>query len=262
MTPSGANAYALKRVPTIEKKPSNMDLGLVTNLNNRGVALLQEGRSKEAFHLLRSALTGAMDQMMDHSSLTCPPGQSIQGEQEGHMDLRSSGFETYASDDSTISLESTPALTNKKDAEKKPFFDESSALAMFDRALLVGNPGKDKPLLSGVILYNMALIVHIFAKDSNGLSKALGLYNASSKIVQSCDFQPPCLLLMALHNNSALISSHNCCLCETRRSLQELDRLLARGQPAAIKPEDYAIFHLNVVLLFQRRQNSTSAPAA
>jgi hypothetical protein len=238
-----------------------MDLGLVTNLNNRGVALLQEGKSKEAFHLLRSALTGAMDQI---DSLTCPPSQTIQGDQEGNSDLPSSGFETYAFDNSTIFLQSTPALTNMKDAQKNHFFDESSALAMFDRALLVNSPCEDKQMLFGLILYNMALIVHIYAKDSNGLSKALGLYNSSLEIVQNCYFQPPRLLLLALHNNSAQIHSHNCCNPETGRSLQELDQLLATEQHgASIKQEDFAIFHLNVVLLLYRSQYSTSsAPAA
>jgi hypothetical protein len=150
-----------------------------------------------------------------------------------------------------------------KDAQKPPFFDESSALAMFDRAFLVDGPGEDKELLFGLILYNMALIVHIFAKDSNGLSRALGLYNASLEIVRNCHFQPPRLLFMALHNNSAQIHSHNCCIQETGRSLQELDQLLATEQHASIKQEDFAIFLLNVVLLFQRMQNSiTSAPAA
>jgi hypothetical protein len=36
----------------------------------------------------------------------------------------------------------------------------------------------------------MALIVRIFAKDSNGLSRALGLYNLSLEIVQKRDIQP------------------------------------------------------------------------
>jgi hypothetical protein len=240
-----------------------MDLGLATNLNNRGVALLREGKSsKEAFQLLRSALTSAMNQIRDHDSLTCPPRHNIQGEQ-GRMDLSSSVLLTSASDSSTISLESTPALTNMlKDAEKNPFFDESSALAMFDRAFLVDSPCEDEHLLICVILYNMALMMHIFAKESSGLSKALVLYNAALESIQNCVFQPPHLLLMALHNNSAQIHSHNCCIHETGRSLQPLEQLLARGQQASTKPEDYAIFHLNVVLLFQRRKNSTSAPAA
>jgi hypothetical protein len=70
-------------------------------------------------------------------------------------------------------------------------------------------------------------------------------------------------LFMALHNNSAQIHSHNCCIQETGRSLQELDQLLASEQHASIKQEDYDIFYLNVVvLLFQRRQDSTSAAAA
>jgi hypothetical protein len=236
-----------------------MNLDLVTNLNNRGVALLQEGKSKDAFHLLRSALTGAMDQIVNHDSLPCPPSQNIQGEQEGHSDLPSSGFETSsASGNLTISLDSTPALTNMKVVEKKPFFDESSALTMFDRAFLVDSPGEDKQLLFGLILYNMALVVHIFARDSNGISKALGLYNASLEIVRNCAFQPSHdLLFMALHNNIAQITSHNCCIEETGRSLHELEQLLSGEQQTSIKQEDYAIFYLNV--LFQRRP---SAPAA
>jgi hypothetical protein len=70
-----------------------MDLGLVTNLENRGIALLQEGNNKEVSHLLRSALSGAMDQIVDHDSLTCPQSQNIQGKQ-GYTGLASSGFET------------------------------------------------------------------------------------------------------------------------------------------------------------------------
>jgi tetratricopeptide (TPR) repeat protein len=232
-----------------------MDLGLVTNLNNRGVALFQEGKSKEAFRLLRSALTGAMNDSHVHQA------KISKGEQEGR-DFPSSAFEPSASYNSAISLESTPALTNMTVAEKIPFFDNASALAMFDRAFLVDSPGQDKQLLSGLILYNIALIVHILAKDSYGLSKALSLYNASLEIVRNCEFQPPHLLLIALHNNSAQIHSHNCCMQGTGRSLQELDRLLTRELQVSIKQEDCAIFYLNVVLLYQRKQNSTSAPAA
>jgi hypothetical protein len=118
--------------------------------------------------------------------------------------------------------------------------------------------------LIGVILYNMALMVHIFGTNSNDLSKALAMYNASLESIsnRTCDFQPPRLLLMALHNNSAQIHSHNCCMQETGRSLQEVGSLLTRDQQASIKKEDYDIFYLNVELLSERKENSSPAYAA
>jgi hypothetical protein len=245
---------------------SNMNLSIASNLNNLAIARLQQGKSVEALHLLHSALSDLKNQIdprkpFDHKKeqqiavVECHDNRCKQGQQNDDFPCtsNSSGIQ-----ESKICLQKTPGLTDMVNVKLLG----QSAITLFDHALLVESPGEDEEILIAVVLYNWALVEHIFAADdTRGLSRALFRYKLSFAVIRkSTSPLPPqvCLLIGALYNNMAHIYSLNSCALETGRCMQRLVGLVASEEASAfLDHEDQTLFYLNA--LVELNANAASA---
>jgi hypothetical protein len=161
----------------------------------------------------------------------------------------------------SIVILSDAALHRSKD------FDQS-IVALYDRAFFIANDEKaDEESLSSVLLYNMALVNHLYGIEKGGqpfLTMALKLYQVSLKIaLQNNIFRLDAhVLVIALHNNMAHIHSHQFSIAETRSAMNEMSLFLESEHTASlINEDDYALFDLNA-MVFHGELSLNSAPAA
>jgi hypothetical protein len=243
-----------------------MNLSLASNLNNLAIARLQQGKSVEALHLLHSAISDLKNQIdarkpfdrkkeQQIAVVECHDNRCKQGQHNDDFPCtsNSSGIQ-----ESKICLQKTPGLTDMVNVKLLG----QSAITIFDHALLVERPGEDEEILIAVVFYNWALVEHILADDTRGLSRALFRYKLSFAVIRKSTSPFPlqvCLLIGALYNNMAQIYSQNSCALETGRCMQCLVELVASEKASAfIDHEDQTLFYLNALV----KLNANAASAA
>jgi hypothetical protein len=135
----------------------------------------------------------------------------------------------------------------------------SCALAVFDYV-------QDKDLLTGVVLYNMALVNHCRAIElgiSSLLSIALNLYKMAASILEiSSDVDASNqLVLLALYNNMAQIHAYQWSSKEVRVCIDKIRMLLSTvSLEIFIDQQELEFFFLHTILHVEDQMNL--APAA
>jgi hypothetical protein len=259
-----------------------MNICKIIEKNNRAVASLQRGCHMEAYALLRVAIADLMDRFSTHqqscsfspetvdsvSSIEMQvdtpspssPLLSFHGE-DGNVKSPSSKIEQQQD---TPSILSVPLWTDVFVAQSK----DETLVFMYGRAFVLAPTKHSKDILTGVVLFNMALVMHALAIERGTITlllTALKLYGKAAAVIQNynaanaCDH---CWILLALYNNMAQIylsryrsRSQELCTC-----LNNIDALLASESIANIvDDDDYYFFFTNAMLY---KVKFVAAPAA
>jgi hypothetical protein len=274
-------------------------------LNNVAVGKLQEEKRDEAIHLFRFALTYIKNQFTRRANLSpCKNSQQVSSvprvddrcDRGKHLFSSSqpgTSFDFQGNDEQEQGEESPSCDSNDEDCERMmdidgsiytPFLQsivilsdaalhrskdfDQSIVALYDRAFFIASDeNADEESLSCVLLYNMALVNHLYGiekGDQTSLITALKLYQMSLKIaLQNYIFPLDAdVLIIALYNNMAHIHSHQFSIAETRSAMNEMSLFLESEHTASlINEDDYALFYLNV-MVFHGKFSLNSAPAA
>jgi hypothetical protein len=142
--------------------------------------------------------------------------------------------------------------------------EEDSLIVMYTRALIVFPDVKDRELITGVCLYNMALVNHrraLARKTSSLLSIAHKLYDMAASIMENKDStrESEDMLLLAVYNNLAQIHSTFFSPDEMSECLDKIRSLLTAVTDETIDEDEYTLFFINSTL---QAEDLTSAPAA
>jgi hypothetical protein len=263
---SNYNWYNRARQPT-----KIMNTHKVIGLNNGAIALLRQGKHKQAAAMLRTAVVDLQDHFGGHehgphlssSSETVDSESSV----EMHYGAPSSPACTaFSSDDdyqhsSVIkanqnqnkpSIISVPLRTEESFAQK----DDKTLIFMYAQALVLADVEHCKEVVIAVVLYNMALTMHdrAIARDTSSLlTVALKFYGMSVAIIQGHDDiyinASAYWLLLALYTNMAQIHLSQVCSDELSHCLENIQTLLEADKLAqAIDGDDYAFFHTNATI--------------
>jgi hypothetical protein len=262
---SNYNWYNRARQPT-----KIMNTHKVIGLNNGAIALLRQGKHKQAAAMLRTAVADLQDHFGGHehgphlssSSETVDSESSV----EMHYGAPSSPACTaFSSDDdyqhsSVIkanqnqnkpSIISVPLRTEESFAQK----DDKTLIFMYAQALVLARVDHCKETLTAVVLYNMALANHARAIEkhtSSDLTVALKFYGLAVAIIQGQnDVGVNAFthwLLLALYSNMAQIYFSQACSGKLRHCLGNIRALLASDRIGqVVGGEDYAFFWTNTI---------------
>jgi hypothetical protein len=227
-------------------------------LNNNAVACLCAGYSVEAMTLLQVSLSKLRSKFAE--SRESGPKVSDVDESE----KRGEEFE----DGPTV----TPSgRIDRSECPTVGLVQDTSFLTMYRQAFLAqvdALSGDDDSALSAVVLFNMALLHHMQGLadgTSEALERANRLYSMAVDIVRVFDSPKGTrLLLLALHNNLAHISS---LLFRTNEMIDHLEQMRCilstdglLGEEKYMNIDDYAIFSLNT--MFGSRDDFKVATAA
>jgi hypothetical protein len=219
-----------------------MKLSEVIEMNNNAVAVLRQGRYKQAIDLLRTAIAGLKDCVVEHNE---------------EMDFSVSSVNK---NQGTSPILSVPLWTEDSFAQKH----DSSLIFVYAQALVLAPVDHRRRVLIGVVLYNMALANHVRAieKEKSGLlMAALKFYGMAEAIVRG---QPDVdasghWLLLALYNNMAQIYMSYSSSEKLHQCLGIIDYLLAADKiEQVLDADDYAFFLTNAMLQLR----VVAAPAA
>jgi hypothetical protein len=226
-------------------------------LNNNAVACWCAGYSVEAMTLLQVSLSKLRSKFAE-SRDTGPKANDIESAKQGEE------FEAGPTvmPCGRIACAEGPTAGDAKD---------TSFLTMYKQAFLVqvdALSSDDDSALSAVVLFNMALLHHVQCLTdgtSEALERANRLYSMAVDIVLVFDSpKGTCLLLLALYNNLAHISSLLFRTDEMIDHLEQMRRILATDglleEEKHVNIDDYAIFSLNT--MFGSRDDFKVATAA
>jgi hypothetical protein len=135
----------------------------------------------------------------------------------------------------------------------------------YSRALTVFDDVQDKDLLTGVVLYNMALVNHCRAIEfgiSSLLSIALNLYKIAASVLERFSDVDASneLVLLALYNNMAQIHAYQWSSNEVGVCIDKIRMLLSTiSSESFIDQEDFHFFSVNALL---HVEDMNLAPAA
>jgi hypothetical protein len=264
-----------------------MPASRVIALNNSAVDSILSGRHKKALALLSTATAILKDDFTDTKApCSCPSSN------ETPLPRRQSELPRFVSESSPeyqsdLSLTTTsPECNDECDGYSSAMEinverDQPSVLSCqvrtsslsqdvplilnYSRALAIAEDVKDKDLLTGVVLYNMALVNHCRAIElgvSSLLSIALNLYKIAATVLErSCDVDASNeLVLLALYNNMAQIHAYQWSSSELRVCIDNIRMLLDTvSAESFIEQEDFNFFSVNTLL---HVENMCIAPAA
>jgi hypothetical protein len=266
-----------------------MSASKVVALNNSAVTSLLSGRPKEALALLSKA-TGILKDHVGFTKVPCPrssPNETLPPHRQSELPRFVS--ETSSKHHSDLSLSTSSPTCNgegegdgnsstmEMDAEQDQpsvlsFQVRTSSLSQdvplilnYSRALTVFDDVEDKDLLTGVVLYNMALVNHCRAIElgiSSLLSIALNLYKIAASVLERFSGVDASneLVLLALYNNMAQIHACQWSSQEVRECIDNIRILLSTvSADSFINQEDYQFFSVNTLL---RVEDMNLAPAA
>jgi hypothetical protein len=264
-----------------------MPASKVVALNNNAVASLLNGRPKEALALLSKATAI----LKDHFADTKTP-RSRSSPNETPLPRRGYKLPRFVSESSLQHQcnlsSSTPCPTcngegegngNSSTMEMDVEQDQPSILSFqvrtsslsqdiplilnYSRAFTVFDDVEDKDLLTGVVLFNMALVNHCRAIElgiSSLLSIALNLYKIAATVLERDVDASNELVLLALYNNMAQIHACQWSSQEVRECIDNIRILLSTvSADSFINQEDYHFFSVNTLL---RVEDMNLAPAA
>jgi hypothetical protein len=257
----------------------------VIELNNRAVTSLQRGCHKEANGLLREAIADLMDQFSAHQQ-SCsfspqtvdsvspiemqvditPPTASPSSPALSSKSEDSHGKSSYCKIEEkqgTTSILSVPLWPDASLAQSQ----DETLVFMYSRVLVLAHTKHSRETLTGVILFNMALVIHARTVECGTitlLSTALKFYGKAAAVIQNDNAASACdhWILLAIYNNMAQIHlsrsnsrSEEFCMC-----LSNIEALLASENIAnVIDDDDYYFFFRNSML---HKVKTVAAPAA
>jgi hypothetical protein len=266
----------------------------VIETNNSAVAAMQHGRTKESIELLREAIANLKDHfLLNRSPLSFPPPSSF-GKPLPHRrqeppcvgldspisvasvatsfssslypdDEVDDGFSAMEINDKQDqpSLRSVPVYINT--SFHSPTKEDDALVLLYNRAIIVPNDAQGRELLTGVALYNMALVNHCRAIERGGTSRllavALKIYEMAAAIIQDSKGQSGTgnLLQLAVYNNMAQIHSIRFATEEMFECLNKTRNFLAAATDEILLDDEYTIFFANTILQIVEL---TVAPAA
>jgi hypothetical protein len=268
----------------------------VIKINNSAVTAMQQGRAKESIELLCEAIANLKDHFVvsTGSPLSSPssrretplphrrrelPRRTVSDSSiETQSDLSSStpSFSLSSSsslrfdddeDDDFSAMEidakqDQPSLVGVPVHAKK---DDDALVLLYNRAIIVFPSEQDKELLTGVALYNMALVNHSRAIERgtpNLLTIALKIYEMAAAIMKDSKDQNGTgdLLELAVYNNMAQIHSIRFSTEDMLKCLNKTRIFLAAATDESfVDEDDYNFFFMNTMLQIEEL---TVAPAA
>jgi tetratricopeptide (TPR) repeat protein len=264
----------------------------VIEINNSAVAAMQQGNAKKSIELFRKAIANLKDHYLPNrlplsffpSSRGTPlppqrrelPRLVSDSSIETQSDLSSSSSSLFfnAEDDDYLSAMNIDAKQDQPSLLSVPIYAKTSSyfsskeddavIRLYDRAIIVCPDEQDKELLTGVALYNMALVNHCRAIErgtSDLITVALKIYEMAAAIMNDSKIQSGAadLLQLALYNNMAQI--HSICFA-TREMFTCLDKtrtFLSAATDESLHYDDYDFFFRNTVIQIEEL---TLAPAA
>jgi hypothetical protein len=241
-----------------------MNTRKVIDLNNSAVTALQQGRHKEAMNLLRAAITDLKDHFVVRSFSSETVMQSDEPSSATLMSCKEKGEDEHSSHmevDQKQTIFSVPIWSEESFTQRQ---DETS-IFMYSQALVLAHADHSKEFIIGVVFYNMALLNHARAMESNTpslLTAALKFYGLAVAVTQRRNDEFAASddwLLLALYNNMAQIylsqaSSEKLCQClGDLRALLDTDRA-----EQVVDVDDYCFFVTNAMLELR----VVAAPAA
>jgi hypothetical protein len=266
-----------------------MPASKVVALNNSAVTSLMRGRPKKALALLSAATAILNDHFADtktpcsrssynethlpHRQSQLPRFISKASTQQPQPNLSSSPY-SLPSDDEGNAYSSAMDINVEQDQPSVVSFQvRTSSLSQdvplilnYSRALAIVDGVEDKDLLTGVVLYNMALLKHCRAIElgiSSLLSNSLNLYKMAAAVLErSSDVDTSNeLVLLALYNNMAQIHAHQWSSPEVRVCVDNIRMLLSTvsAENSFIGQEDFHFFCVNTML---HVEDINIAPAA
>jgi hypothetical protein len=208
----------------------------IIDLNNGAVSALQQGRHKEAVGLLRTATTYIKN------------GFASSGGKDN--DGQSSPIKIDEEQDMPC-LFSVPIWNEETCARHQ----DKTSIFMYSQALVLGHDDHCKELLTGVVFYNMALVNHaraIETEKASLLTAALNFYGMAVAVTQTrkgdsraSDYW----LLLALYSNMAHIHMSRLCNEKLSQCLGNVRFLLAKNiAEQVVDADDYYFFLANSLL--------------
>jgi hypothetical protein len=263
----------------------------VIETNNSAVAAMQEGRAKESIELLREAIANLKDHfLLNRSPLSFPPSSCGTPLPHRRRELPCVGSDSSVSGLSSLSSFSPSIYPNDKvddylsamkvDAKQdQPLLsvpvrtntsshfltkEDDALVLLYNRAIIVQPDTQGRELLTGVALYNMALVNHCRAIErgtSRLLTVALKIYEMAAAIIQDSKSQSGtgALLQLAVYNNMAQIHSIGFATEEMFECLDKTKHFLAAATDEILLNDDYNIFFANTIIQIEAL---TVAPAA
>jgi hypothetical protein len=255
-------------------------------MNNSAVAALQEGRAKESIELLREAITNLKDHfILSRSPLSFPSSggtplsqrrrelpravsdvsnvSSIETQSDLSSSLSSSSLHFNDEEDDCLSATEIDAQENQASLLSVPVHakisshfsakEDDALVLLYDRAIIVLPSDQDKELLTGVALYNMALVNHCRAIErgtSSLLTVALKIYRMAAAIMKESQDQNGTgdLLQLAVYNNMAQIYSTRFATEDMFECLDVTRTFLATATDESLFDHDYNFFFMNTML--------------
>jgi tetratricopeptide (TPR) repeat protein len=245
-----------------------------TELNNNAVAYWQSGYLSEAMTLFQMALAHLRDKCRNditgdngssNSTTTNNARVNEENECKDGSCLASQAVE---------SMDCLPLSHRISSRDGVPVWIEQDThgyLHCYDRAILLNtdNPVyEDDPILSIVILFNIALLHHSTglldcARCDESLEQASRLYRLALGLLEQMECSHQNILLhLALLNNIAHIDSHLVRLDVMLESLRRMSAILTEDHTLRIDEEDYTIFAINVMIGEKSELTGLIAPAA
>jgi hypothetical protein len=241
-----------------------MNFGKVIELNNNAVGFLRQGEYKKATYLLRTAIAGLKNCFLEHNEEGDLSESSVNKKLDAPPSSASSAsFNGDEMVDQKQGILGVPLWTEESFAQKH----DSSLIFVYAQALVLAPINHHRTLLTGVVLYNMALANHVRAIEKGKASllmHALKFYVMAVAIVRgqsdvdvkasSCHW-----LLLALYNNMAHIYMSYSSSEKMLQCLGSIEGLLAADKiEQVINVNDYAFFLINAML----KLRVVAAPAA
>jgi hypothetical protein len=266
----------------------------VIEINNSAVAAMREGKAKESLELLCEAIANLKDHFVQsrlHLSFPSSGGTPLPHlQRELPRVVSDSSFETqsdlssFASSSSLYldadevddlyameidakqnqpSLLSVPvhAMTPSHFSTK----EDDALILLYNRAIVISPSEQDKELLTGVVLYNMALVNHCRAIErcsSRILTAALNIYEMAAASMQDSMHESGIgdLLKLAVYNNMAQIHSIRFSFEDMFECLNKTRTFLATPtDESLVDDDDNNFFFMNTMLQIEEL---TLAPAA
>jgi hypothetical protein len=224
----------------------NMSTRNIIDLNNDAVSSLQQGRHYEAVDLLRTAIADLMKLFVLPSLSSAHILSSDGSDNDGHTSPIKVDKKQDKPSMFSVPLWSEETCTRQQD---------KTSVFMYSQALVLSDDDHCEEFLIGVVFYNMALVNHARAMETeiaSLLTTALNFYDMAVTITQSRDDDVGAFdhwLLLALYSNMAHIYLSRLCSKKMRECLGGIRSLLATDKAEhVIDADDYFFFVANSVL--------------
>jgi hypothetical protein len=261
-----------------------MSICKIIELNNRAVTSLQRGFHKEASALLRDAIADLMDRFSACQQSCSFSPETVNSVSSMEMQVDTPPTSSPSSPPLSFDGEDSHGLSSCNKIEQKqdkpsilsvPLWTDASfaqsqdetLFFMYGRALVLAHTKHSKETLTGVILFNMALVIHARAIERGTitlLSTALKFYGKAAAEMKNYNATSACdhWILLAIYNNMAQIylSRSSSCSQELCMCLSNIGALLASENIAnVVDDDDYYFFFRNATL---HKVKLVAAPAA